>query len=118
MLIKARYVAGSSSLAADFIDMIQPFRYPRSISEQVPGEVAEMKDIGLPFGAKKVFHYDDQKDVGVMTEHSYRRAWDDFTKYVSLMLTVFKNHEDVMKEWADAKEELTSLAYWENYLEL
>ena len=44
MLIKARYVAGSSSLAADFIDMIHPFRYPRNISEQVPGEVAEMKD--------------------------------------------------------------------------
>lgn len=44
MLIKARYVAGSSSLAADFTEMIQPFRYPRSISEQLPEEVAAVKE--------------------------------------------------------------------------
>ena len=43
MLIKARCVAGDQSLGAEFLEMIQPFRYPRSISEQVPREVAEMK---------------------------------------------------------------------------
>lgn len=43
MLIKARCVAGDSVLGAEFLEMIQPFRYPRSISEQIPREVAEMK---------------------------------------------------------------------------
>jgi glutamate-ammonia-ligase adenylyltransferase len=43
MLIKARCVAGDQGLGAEFMEMIQPFRYPRSISEQVPQEVAEMK---------------------------------------------------------------------------
>src|SRR5262249_53145444 len=32
MLIKARGVAGDESLAAEFLEMVQPFRYPRSIS--------------------------------------------------------------------------------------
>ncbi|HVK59063.1 MAG TPA: hypothetical protein VM735_09800, partial [Candidatus Kapabacteria bacterium] len=43
MLIKARCVAGDQSLGAEFLELIQPFRYPRAISEQVPREVAEMK---------------------------------------------------------------------------
>lgn len=43
MLIKARCVGGDQSLGAEFLEMIQPFRYPRSISEQIPREVAEMK---------------------------------------------------------------------------
>ena len=43
MMIKARCVAGDAGLGAEFLDMIQPFRYPRSISEAIPREVAEMK---------------------------------------------------------------------------
>ncbi len=44
MLIKARGVAGDEALAAEFLEMIQPFRYPRSINEGVFREVAAMKD--------------------------------------------------------------------------
>lgn len=43
MLIKARCVGGDESLGAEFLEMVQPFRYPRSISEQIPREVADMK---------------------------------------------------------------------------
>ena len=43
MLIKARGVAGDASLAAEFLEMIQPFRYPRSINESLLQEVAAMK---------------------------------------------------------------------------
>lgn len=81
-------------------------------------KIAEMKDIGLPFGARKVFHYDDQKDIGVMTEHSYARAWKDFVKYCETVLTIGKHHEEMMDDWADKKAILTSLAFWEKYLEL
>ena len=35
MLIKARRVAGDESLAAEFLEMIQPFRYPRSLGADV-----------------------------------------------------------------------------------
>jgi glutamate-ammonia-ligase adenylyltransferase len=44
MLIKARCVAGDERLGADFLEMIQPFRYPRSHGEGVLREVAAMKD--------------------------------------------------------------------------
>jgi glutamate-ammonia-ligase adenylyltransferase len=44
MLIKARRVAGDESLAAEFLEMIQHFRYPRSINQGVLREVALMKD--------------------------------------------------------------------------
>lgn len=44
MLIKARGVAGDQALAAEFLEMIQPFRFARSISPRVLKEVAAMKD--------------------------------------------------------------------------
>lgn len=44
MLIKTRCVAGDGALAAEFLEMIQPFRYPRSLGEGVLREVAAMKD--------------------------------------------------------------------------
>lgn len=44
MLIKARGVAGDSVLAAEFLEMVQPFRYPRSIHSSVLREVGAMKD--------------------------------------------------------------------------
>ena len=44
MLIKARGVAGDASLAAEFLEMIQPFRFPRSVNQSVLREVAAMKD--------------------------------------------------------------------------
>jgi glutamate-ammonia-ligase adenylyltransferase len=44
MLIKARGVAGDATLAAEFLEMIQPFRYARSLPEGVLREVGAMKD--------------------------------------------------------------------------
>src|SRR5206468_8252627 len=43
MLIKARGVAGDSVLAAEFLEMIQPYRYPRSLGEGALREIAAMK---------------------------------------------------------------------------
>ena len=44
MLIKARTVAGDEGVAAEFLEMVQSFRYPRSIAESVLQEVGAMKD--------------------------------------------------------------------------
>ena len=44
MLIKARRVAGDEGLAAEFLEMIQPFRFPPSLSADVLREVAAVKD--------------------------------------------------------------------------
>jgi glutamate-ammonia-ligase adenylyltransferase len=44
MLIKARLVAGDKSVAAEFLETIQSFRYPRSINENVLHEIGAMKD--------------------------------------------------------------------------
>lgn len=81
-------------------------------------KVAGVSDIGLPFGAKYVFHYDKYKKQGYMTKKSYRRAWKDFIEYCRLTHMIRKNHDKMMDAWAGAKKEFTSLAYWEKYLEL
>ncbi len=44
MLIKARCVAGASDVAGEFLEMAQPFRFPRVISESALREVAALKD--------------------------------------------------------------------------
>jgi glutamate-ammonia-ligase adenylyltransferase len=44
MLIKTRCVAGDRGIGAEFLEMVQPFRYPRSTNQSVLGEVAAMKD--------------------------------------------------------------------------
>src|ERR1017187_5553051 len=44
MLIKARPVAGDGGLAGEFLEMIQPFRYPRAIDAGVIQEIGAMKD--------------------------------------------------------------------------
>lgn len=44
MLIKARGVAGDKGLAGEFLEMVQPFRYPRSIGQGVLQEIGAMKD--------------------------------------------------------------------------
>jgi glutamate-ammonia-ligase adenylyltransferase len=44
MLMKTRGVAGDGLVAAEFLEMIQSFRYPRSMNSDVLREVAEMKD--------------------------------------------------------------------------
>lgn len=43
MLIKARGVAGDRTLAAEFLEMIQPFRYPRLLGPRFLHEIASMK---------------------------------------------------------------------------
>jgi len=43
MLIKARCVAGDATLGGEFLEMVQSFRYPRSVSDDVLGEIAAMK---------------------------------------------------------------------------
>jgi len=43
MLLKARPVAGDAALAAEFLEMVQPFRYPRSLGEGALREIAAMK---------------------------------------------------------------------------
>ncbi len=43
MLIKARWTAGDSTLAGEFVEMTQSFRYPRSLSENVLNEIAATK---------------------------------------------------------------------------
>jgi glutamate-ammonia-ligase adenylyltransferase len=44
MLIKARCVAGDPSLGAEFLELVQPFRYPRSLGAGVAREVTALKD--------------------------------------------------------------------------
>jgi len=44
MLIKARKVTGDEALATEFLEMIQPFRFPRSVSPEILHEIAATKE--------------------------------------------------------------------------
>lgn len=44
MLIKARVVAGDKGLGSEFLEMIQPFRFPSSVSPEILREIAGTKD--------------------------------------------------------------------------
>ncbi|MCB1125593.1 MAG: bifunctional [glutamate--ammonia ligase]-adenylyl-L-tyrosine phosphorylase/[glutamate--ammonia-ligase] adenylyltransferase, partial [Verrucomicrobiae bacterium] len=44
MLIKARGVAGDRTLAGEFLELVQPFRHPRSVSPRFVQEIAAMKE--------------------------------------------------------------------------
>ncbi|HUE36192.1 MAG TPA: bifunctional [glutamate--ammonia ligase]-adenylyl-L-tyrosine phosphorylase/[glutamate--ammonia-ligase] adenylyltransferase, partial [Candidatus Acidoferrum sp.] len=44
MLIKARRVAGDKGLAPEFLEMIQPFRFPRSVSPEILQEITATKE--------------------------------------------------------------------------
>lgn len=44
MLMKARHVAGDAAVAAEFLETIQPFRYPRSLNQRFLQDIAAMKD--------------------------------------------------------------------------
>lgn len=81
-------------------------------------KVAGLRDSGIAFGARRVFHYDEEKRKGYMTEKSYARGWKDFVDYCKMVKKIKGNHEVMMKEWAEAKKEFTSLRYWEKYLGL
>ena len=65
-----------------------------------------------------MFHYDEEKRKVNMTEKSYARGWKDFCAYCKMVKTIRKNHDAMMQQWAEAKKELTSLGYWEQYLGL
>ena len=43
MLIKARHVAGDKGLASEFLEMIQPFRFPRTVNAEILDEIAATK---------------------------------------------------------------------------
>lgn len=81
-------------------------------------KVAGLRDSGIAFGAKKIFHYDEEKRKGYMTEKSYARGWKDFCDYLKMTKKIRKNHDVMMQQWAEAKKEITSLGYWEKYLGL
>jgi len=44
MLIKARVVAGDEMLGTEFMELVQPFRYPRSTNAGALSEIGAMKD--------------------------------------------------------------------------
>lgn len=43
MLLKARCVAGDPRLGGEFLEVVQPFRFPRSLGVGMPREMSEMK---------------------------------------------------------------------------
>ena len=80
--------------------------------------VAGATDHGLPYLAGSIYFYDESKKGGFLVKRDSGRAWKMCKRFFSTRRMIRNNHERVMKEWADAKKEFVSLAYWEKYLQI
>ncbi|MCR4674466.1 MAG: glycosyltransferase, partial [Lachnospiraceae bacterium] len=80
--------------------------------------VVGSEDIGLPFSAKRLFYYDETKNMGYVTEKSYTRAWKDVCRYFKVTSMLRKNYDKIMDEWEAMKPEYTGIDFWKEYLEL
>ena len=76
-------------------------------------KVVGIFDFGIPFGARKVFHYDEEKKKGYMAEKSYRRAWRDFVEYWKVMAMILRGHDEMMERYLELSH--TSDSHAEDY---
>ncbi len=80
--------------------------------------ISSLEDIGLPFRARRVYLYDENREAGFMTERNYKEAFRIFFKYIKMMIKIAIKHDRVTLEWRIRKNEYTSLKFWEKYLQL
>ncbi len=80
--------------------------------------VTEAVDIELPYRAKRMFFYDDNRKMGFFVEKSYKDAVRIMAQYARITMIMLHNHSEITKMWALKKPEFTSLEYWEKYLDL
>lgn len=72
----------------------------------------------FPFTYKRVLFYDDTKNVGCISERDYKKAVYYFIKYFDCICKIILFYDRDMDRWYHAKENFTSLEFWEKYLEL
>ncbi len=80
--------------------------------------ICGLEDTGLPYNAKRVFLYDENRKQGFMAERDYKEAFRLTKEYARISKLILEHYDEVTKEWADRKKEYTSLKYWEKYLQI
>ena len=80
--------------------------------------VTEAVDIELPYRAKRMFFYDENRKMGFFAEKSYKDAMRIMTEYTKITALMLRKHSEITKRWALKKPDFTSLEYWEEYLGL
>ena len=80
--------------------------------------VSSIRDHGLPFMARSIYFYDEDKKAGYYVERNYKRAFECVIRFFRTAAMIRRKHKSVMKMWAKAKKNYTSRKYWEKYLDI
>lgn len=80
--------------------------------------VCGLEDVGLPYMAKQLYLYDENRKQGFMTERDYKEGKRLLAEYIKMMKLIDEKYDETTKKWAKKKKDYTSLEYWEKYLQL
>ena len=80
--------------------------------------VSSIRDHGLPFMARSIYFYDEDKKAGYYVERNYKRAFECVLRFFRTAAMIRRRHNRVMRRWAKAKKNYTSRKYWEKYLDI
>ncbi|MBQ1547133.1 MAG: glycosyltransferase family 2 protein [Lachnospiraceae bacterium] len=78
--------------------------------------VAFKRDVDLPMRSRRLFFYNEDINVGFMSEKDYKKAIGCLTRYIKLAFRILTEYDGVKKEWREKKPAYTGLAFWERYL--
>ena len=78
--------------------------------------VVDLYDIGLPFTARRLFHFDAESGKGILVERNRKEARRLWREYRSICRTIDSRHDEVTKQWREHKKVMVTKEYWEKYL--
>ena len=78
--------------------------------------VVDLYDIGLPFTARRLFHFDAESGKGILVERNRKEARRLWREYRSICRTIDSRHDEVTKLWREHKKVMVTKEYWEKYL--
>lgn len=81
-------------------------------------KVVRDKGVWEPFTAGRVYAYDEGKGTGVLRTRDRSRMVRIMREFNRVMRMLHAEYDDLQIQWNDAKPEMTSLSFWQNYLGL
>lgn len=78
--------------------------------------VVDLYDIGLPYAARRLFHFDVESGKGILVERSYKEVVRLWRKYRAVCRIVNRKHDDAIRNWSKHKKVMITKEYWMSYL--
>ena len=80
--------------------------------------VVDLYDIGLPFTARRLFHFDVESGKGILVERDRKKVKMLWKEYRAICKRINEKHDVVTDAWRKHKTVMVTKGYWEKYLEI